>query len=65
MTAALLDKLCQRPRLSATQVRDFLDAYQAHPERLTPADAVPVHAPEGQLDAYRALITQEVSHVSH
>jgi len=65
VTAELLDKLCQRPRLSATQVRDILDAYQAHPERLSLAEETPVQAPEGQLDAYRALSTQEVSHVSH
>jgi hypothetical protein len=65
VTAALLDKLCQRPKLSATQVRDLLDAYQGQPERLAPADEAPDHAPEGQLEAYRALNLQEVSHVSH
>lgn len=65
VTQELLDKLCQRPRLSATLVRDFLDAYQAHPERLLPENDAPVSAPAGQLDAYSARLSQEVSHVSH
>jgi transposase len=65
VTPALLDKLCQRPRLSATLVRDFLEAYQEHPERLAPKDEAPVSASAGQLDAYSALISQEVSHVPH
>ena len=30
----LIEPLCEKPRLSATLLRDYLDAYVAHPERL-------------------------------
>jgi len=34
MPQALLSRLIDRPALTATQVRDYLEAYAAHPERL-------------------------------
>jgi transposase len=59
---ALLEKLCQRPRLSATLVRDFLQAYQAHPERIASDKAsLAPRLPSGQLDAYGSLTQQEAS----
>ena len=65
VSPALLEKLCQRPRLTATLVRDFLQAYQHHPSRISPDDEPPVTSPPGQLDAYATLVSQEVSHVRH
>jgi transposase len=62
----LLEKLCQRPGLTATRVRDFLQAYQAAPQRLKEArdeSAKPVST--GQLAAYGALFAKEVEHVRH
>jgi len=34
MPQALLSRLIDRPTLTATQIRDYLEAYAAHPERL-------------------------------
>ncbi len=65
VSPALLEKLCQRPRLTATLVRDFLQAYQHHPGRLKPDGAPPAATKPGQLDAYGTLHAQEVSHVRH
>lgn len=62
----LLEKLCQRPGLTATRVRDFLQAYQAAPQRLKEArdeQAKPVST--GQLAAYGALFDKENEHVRH
>jgi len=40
ISADLLERILTAPRLTATQLRDRLDAYQQHPERLatTPSD---------------------------
>ena len=62
VSSELLEKLCQRPRLTATLVRDFLQAYQTHPQRIKPGEEPPTQ-PSGQLDAYRGLAQQEVGHV--
>lgn len=62
----LLEKLCQRPGLTATRVRDFLHAYQASPQRISDTrdeQAEPVST--GQLAAYGTLFTEEVEHVHH
>jgi hypothetical protein len=40
----LVETLCDRPRLTATGLRDYLSAYSAHPERLAPAPQ-PASAP--------------------
>jgi len=61
----VLEKLCQRPQLTATQVRDYLQAYQTSPHRLQASDEQPPQATfpaNGQLAAYGALQTQEVRH---
>jgi len=60
ITQPLLDKLCQRPRLTATQVRDYLQAYADHPDRLEPADEKPVST--GALQCFASISTQEVTH---
>jgi len=60
---SLLDKLCQRPRLTATQVRDYLQAYAAHPERLEPEDDNPVST--GALQCFASICTQEAAHEQH
>jgi hypothetical protein len=41
----LVETLCDRPRLTATGLRDYLGAYSAHPERLAPAPP-PASPPE-------------------
>lgn len=57
---SLLDKLCQRPHLTATQVRDYLQAYADHPDRLEPEDEAPVST--GALQCYASVCKQEVAH---
>ncbi len=56
---SLLDKLCQRPHLTATQVRDYLQAYADHPDRLEPEDEAPVST--GALQCYASVCKQEVA----
>ena len=56
----MLDKLCERPYLTATMVRDYLQAYADHPDRLTPANDAPVST--GALQCFAAIRTQEVSY---
>ncbi len=57
---ALLSRLCQRPDLSATMVRDYLHAFASHPERLTPEADDPVST--GALQCFAAIRPQEVLH---
>ncbi len=57
---SLLDKLCQRPRLTATQVRDYLQAYADHPDRLEPKDEASTST--GALQCFASICTQEVTH---
>ncbi len=62
----LLETLCQRPRLTATRIRDFLQAYQSSPERLNkaPSHENPEPIASEPLAAYAAL-AQEAEHVRH
>ena len=57
---SLLSKLCQRPDLTATMVRDYLLAFAQHPERLNPEDDAPIST--GALQCFAAIRPQEVSH---
>ncbi len=61
--ADLLESLCRRPRLTATRVRDFLEAYQHDPQRLVeaPQQASPEPETSDRLAAYAALNQQEAS----
>lgn len=67
MPRALLSRLIDRPALTATQVRDYLEAYTAHPERLnnteTAATGSAVSQPSG-LTRYAGVVPQreEVDH---
>lgn len=67
LAPGLLEKLCRRPRLTATRVRDFLQAYQEAPQRLSKEQhgqsASMINTASGQLAVYGALILQEVDHV--
>ena len=57
----LLERLSQRPRFSARQAQEFLEAYQSHPERLLQTDhvAAPSSALVQQLTAYSHLPVNE------
>ncbi len=57
---SLLEKLCHRPDLTATMVRDYLQAYAEHPERLNPENDDPIST--GALQCFAAIRTQEVAH---
>ena len=57
---SLLEKLCHRPDLTATMVRDYLQAYAEHPERLNPEGDAPIST--GALQCFAAIRTQEVTH---
>jgi hypothetical protein len=65
----LLERLSQRPSVSARQAKEFLEAYQNHPERLLQTDNVsPASAAlVQQLTAYSNLPVneQEVGHDYH
>ncbi len=63
----LLETLCQRPRLTATRVRDFLQAYQDSPQRLSEEQQgeQPEPMTSGQLAAYGALVAREAEYVRH
>jgi hypothetical protein len=66
MPAALLSRLCDRPSLKTTQIRDYLEAYAAHPERLVaPLGTEDKYISSGsQLTRY-AGIAQQRQEVSH
>ncbi|MDX8408254.1 MAG: IS21 family transposase, partial [Mariprofundaceae bacterium] len=57
---SLLSRLCHRPDLTATMVRDYLQAYAEHPERLNPENDVPIST--GALQCFAGIRTQEVTH---
>ncbi len=57
---SLLSRLCQRPDLTATMVRDYLLAFAEHPERLNPEDNAPIST--GALQCFAAIRPQEVAH---
>ena len=57
---SLLEKLCHRPDLTATMVRDYLQAYAEHPERLNPENDDPIST--GALQCFAAIRPQEVAH---
>lgn len=57
---SLLDKLCQRPRLTATMLRDYLQAYTDAPARLKPEKEELVST--GALQCFAAIRTQEATH---
>lgn len=59
----LLDKLIARPRLTATMVRDYLQAYADHPERLQqPTTEKPAQkASSGVLQCFAGVAQQEAS----
>ncbi|MEY2989944.1 MAG: hypothetical protein RLZZ163_860 [Actinomycetota bacterium] len=49
---ALIERLCEKPRLTATLLRDHLDAHAARPERLQEAaPSMPVPPPPGHANA--------------
>jgi transposase len=58
--ASLLEKLCQRPDLTATMVRDYLQAYADHPDRLHPENDDSIST--GALQCFAAIRTQGVAH---
>jgi len=65
----VLERLSQRPSVSARQAREFLEAYQGHPERLlqTGSISAPSTALAQQLTAYSNLPINEqgVGHEYH
>lgn len=67
----LIAVVCDKPRLTATGLRDWLAAYSAHPERLTGPDAVastpPPTTPPGTapLARYAGIATAHHDEVSH
>jgi hypothetical protein len=70
INAELLERILTSPRLTASQLRDRLEAYQLHPERLSTATAdQPVPDASGALAGYAALNGQSSgqgeSHVVH
>ena len=67
----LVASVCDKPRLTATALRDWLAAYRAHPERLTGPDAAastpPPTTPPGTspLARYAGIATARHDEVSH
>jgi transposase len=66
---AVLERLCDRPCLTATGLRDYLLAYAAHPERLDAPAAEPPHplGPPGTspLARYASVGAERRSEVAH
>ena len=66
VSPALLTRLCNRPALTTTQIRDYLEAYAAHPERLEVVEKRPPEPASAspRLTRYAgiALQRQEVDH---
>ena len=60
IASTLLDKLCQHPHLTATMLREHLQAYANRPDRLKPEEEPPVST--GALQCFAAVRTQEVTH---
>lgn len=64
MPPALLVQLCDRPRLATRQIRDYLEAYYAHPERFESPPPQAKASPPAPLSPYGA-ITQPHQEVDH
>ena len=67
LSATVLDRVLSRPRLSATGLRDYLDAYVANSERLEAPQPRPVVTPrdDSRLARYAGLSAQENHHEFH
>lgn len=65
LAAGLVESVCERPRLTATGLRDYLSAYAAHPERL--AAAPPPASPPGAspLGPYAGIAPDNRTGVAH
>lgn len=62
----LVASLCEKPRLTATGLRDYLDAYSAHPERLGAAQPAANALPEpSSLGRYGAVVADNRAEVAH
>jgi transposase len=66
----LIAALCDKPALSFTRLRDYLDAYSAHPERWIPpapsAPPTPAPAPTpSPLARYAAIAAETAAEVPH
>lgn len=62
VTTELLDKLIARPRLTATTIRNYLQAYADHPERLQPTTEKPAQkTSSGVLQCFAGIAQQEAS----
>jgi hypothetical protein len=58
--------LCEKPRLSATGLRDYLQAYRAHPERLGAAQPACTALPgPSSLGRYGAVVADNRVEVTH
>jgi transposase len=67
LPATVLDRVLSRPRLSATGLRDYLDAYAEHSERLEVPQPALLKTPSGDSDLarYASLTAQENPHELH
>lgn len=65
LPATVLDRLLSRPRLNATGLRDYLDAYAANSERLEVATVITTSSADARLACYADLTLQENQHELH
>ena len=65
LPATVLDRLLSRPRLNATGLRDYLDAYAANSERLEVATVKTTSSADARLACYADLTLQENQHELH
>ncbi len=70
MPPTLLIRLCDRTQLSTTQIRDYLAAYAAHPERLQAPPEPSAESSDNQVSGHVALtpyasLTQPSAEVDH
>lgn len=67
LPATVLDRVLSRPQLSATGLRDYLDAYAANSERLEVPQPCLLTKPSGdsRLARYASLTAQENQHELH
>lgn len=63
VSAELMDKLCRRPRLSVRLMKEILEAYQPHPDRL--GDVQTPKISSVLLKRYASLVNQENAHDIH
>ena len=63
----LIAALCEKPALSFTRLRDYLDAYAAHPERWRPSEPTPSPTPPtaSPLARYAAIAAETATEVRH